>query len=599
MADKHFKEEEFKDKLSVQTAMRILKQALPHWILLVGFLVCIMATAFFEAFNTYVVKMAIDNAIIPGNVSLLRRYLTLYGGLHILLAAVVFGFIYCAGRLGEMIQYDLRKKLFSHLQELSFSYFDKTPIGWIISRLTSDIQRVADLVTWNLLDIVWAVTNITSAMIFMFLINWKLAIIVAVTMPLLLAIALRFQKYIIGEFRKVRSINSKITGAYNENITGVKIIKALVREKKNLSQFGELTDDMYRASYRAIWLSAIFLPIVQLITAVSFGAVLWFGGFQFKMGLFTIGGIQAFISYITFMMWPVQDLARVYGEMQQAVASAERVFSLMDTSPDIIDREDAVEVKSVKGEIEFRNIDFYYEKNNPVLKDFSLTVKPGETIALVGPTGGGKSTIVNLVCRFYEPKSGQILMGGRDYTGFTQQSLQSKLGVVLQTPHLFSGTIMDNIRYGRLDASDEEVVEASKMAHAHDFIKELENQYGEDVGEEGTLLSVGQKQLISLARAILAKPEIIIMDEATSSIDTLTEELIQKGMDKLLEGSTGFVIAHRLSTIRNADRILVIEDGRIKEAGTHRELLKKKGHYYNLYTRQFRKERQKDLHVFS
>ncbi|MBI9106990.1 MAG: ABC transporter ATP-binding protein [Spirochaetales bacterium] len=599
MADNHFKEEEFNNKLNTKTAMRILSQAKPHWLLLTGFIICIMATAFLEACGTFIVKLAIDEAIIPGNKELLFENFFTYGILHFLLAVVVFGFIYCAGRLGEQLQYDLRKKLFGHLQNLSFSYFDKTPVGWIISRLTSDIQRVSDLVTWNFLDIVWAVTNITSAMIFMFIINWKLALIVAVTMPVLITIALRFQKYIIGEFRKVRSINSKITGAYNENITGVKIIKALVREKKNLSIFSELTDDMYKASYRAIWLSAIFLPIVQLITAVSFGAVLWFGGFQFKMGLFTIGGIQAFISYITFMMWPVQDLARVYGEMQQAVASAERVFSLMDTQPDILDLEGAIDVDSVKGEIEFEGVSFYYEENNPVLTDFSLKVKQGETIAIVGPTGGGKSTIVNLVCRFYQPKEGRILMGGRDYTGFTQQSLQSKLGVVLQAPHLFSGTIMDNIRYGRLDASDKEVVEASKLARSHDFIKELPKQYNEDVGEEGTLLSVGQKQLISLARAVLARPDIIIMDEATSSIDTITEELIQKGMDSLLSDSTGFVIAHRLSTIRNADRILVIEKGRIKESGSHKELLKEKGHYYDLYTRQFRKEREKDLHVFS
>jgi ATP-binding cassette subfamily B protein len=599
MADDHFKEEDFKNKLSSKTAIRILEQAKPHWPLLVGFIVCIMATAFLEASGTFIVKKAIDEAIIPGDKGLLFKYLGTYGILHVLLAAVVFGFIYCAGRLGEQIQYDLRKKLFGHLQNLSFSYFDKTPVGWIISRLTSDIQRISDLVTWNLLDIVWSITNITSAMIFMFIINWKLALIVAVTMPVLLAVALRFQKYLIGEFRKVRSINSKITGAYNENITGVKIIKALVREKKNLSQFGALTDDMYKASYRAIWLSAIFLPIVQLLTAVSFGTVLWFGGFQFKLGLFTIGGIQAFISYITFMMWPVQELSRVYGEMQQAVASAERVFSLIDTQPDIEDKENSIVVDSVKGEIEFADVSFYYEKDNPVLNNFSLKVRQGDTIALVGPTGGGKSTIVNLLCRFYQPTNGQVLMGGRDYTGFTQQSLQSKLGVVLQTPHLFSGTIMDNIRYGRLDAADEEILEASRLAHAHDFIKDLPEQYNEDVGEEGTLLSVGQKQLISLARAILAKPEIIIMDEATSSIDTLTEELIQKGMDTLLKGSTGFVIAHRLSTIRNADRILVIEDGKIKESGSHRQLLEEKGHYYNLYTRQFRKERQKDLHVFS
>jgi ATP-binding cassette subfamily B protein len=599
VAERHFKEEEFTNKLSFSTAIRIIRQALPHWPLLVGFLLMIMSTAFIEALNTFVVKNAIDNAIIPGDSQLLLQYMIKYGLLHIVLAGTVFGFIYSAGRLGEQLQYDLRRKLFNHLQDLSFSYFDKTPVGWIISRLTSDIQRVSDLVTWNLLDLVWAVTNITSALVFMFIINWKLAMIVVVALPILLGIAMRFQKYIIGEFRKVRSINSKITGAYNENITGVKIIKAMVREKKNLSQFSELTDDMYGASYRAIWLSAIFLPIVQLLTAAAFGAVLWFGGLQFELGLFTIGGIQAFISYITFMMWPVQDLARVYGEMQQAVASAERVFSLMDTRPEIIDAEAAAHAERLNGEIEFRDVNFYYKADNMVLRNFNLTVRPGETIALVGPTGGGKSTIVNLVCRFYEPRTGQILIGGRDYTEYTQQSLQSKLGVVLQTPHLFSGNIMDNIRYGRLDASDEDVIEAARLAHAHDFITGLENGYQEQVGEEGTLLSVGQKQLISLARAILARPDIIIMDEATSSIDTLSEELIQKGMNRLLADSTGFVIAHRLSTIRNADRILVIENGAIKEQGSHRELLKQKGHYYQLYTRQFRKQREVELHMFN
>lgn len=599
MAEREFEEENFNNKLTFSTSTRILKQATPHLPLLIGFILFIMLTAFLEAFGTYVVKNTIDNAIIPGNESLLLRYMVVYVGLHIVLATTVFGFIYCAGRLGEQIQYDLRQKVFNHLQDLSFSYFDKTPVGWIISRCTSDIQRISDLVTWNLLDMVWAVTNITSALFFMFLINSKLAFIVVIAMPVLIGIALKFQKYIIGEFRKVRSINSKITGAYNENITGVKIIKALVREKKNLSLFGKLTENMYKASYKAIWLSAIFLPVVQLLTAVAFGAVLWFGGFQFKLGLFTIGGIQAFISYITFMMWPVQDLARVYGEMQQAVASAERVFSLLDTDAEIKDHSESTEVQSLKGEIEFRKVDFYYEEKNPVLKDFSLTIQPGETIALVGPTGGGKSTIVNLACRFYEPRKGQILVGGKDYKDFTLQSLQSRLGVVLQTPHLFSGTVMENIRYGRLDATDEEVVDAARLAHAHNFIAELDKQYYEDVGEEGTLLSVGQKQLISLARAILAKPDIIIMDEATSSIDTLTEELIQKGMDTLLEGSTGFVIAHRLSTIRNADRILVIENGTIKEMGSHRELLARRGHYFDLYTRQFRKERQQELHVFS
>jgi ATP-binding cassette subfamily B protein len=283
-------------------------------------------------------------------------------------------------------------------------------------------------------------------------------------------------------------------------------------------------------------------------------------------------------------------MARVYAEMQQAIASGERIFSLIDAQPDIVDRPGSQEIDTLRGDILFDKVDFYYTDNEPVLSDFTLHVKQGETIALVGPTGGGKSTIVNLLCRFFEPKQGTITINGHDYTQLTQQAIQSRIGMVLQTPHLFSGTIRDNIRYGRLDATDAEIEEAARMVGAHEFILALEKGYDEEVGEGGVLLSVGQKQLLSLARAILARPDIFIMDEATSSIDTLTEGLIQRGMDKLMQGRTSFVIAHRLSTIRNADRILVIENGRIAEMGNHHELLRQHGHYYRLYTQQFRQE---------
>jgi ATP-binding cassette subfamily B protein len=288
----------------------------------------------------------------------------------------------------------------------------------------------------------------------------------------------------------------------------------------------------------------------------------------------------------------VQDLARVYASMQHAIASAERVFSLMDSKPEVVDRPGAVDPGSIRGDIFFDNVEFYYEEDKPVLRNFTLHVREGETIALVGPTGAGKSTIVNLVCRFYEPRRGKILFNGRDYRELTMHAIQSRIGMVLQTPHLFSGSVRDNLRYGRLDATDAEIEAAARMAGAHDFIMTLEKGYDEEVGEGGNLLSTGQKQLISLARAVLANPEIFIMDEATSSVDTLTEALIQKGMETLMEGRTSFIIAHRLSTIRRADRILVIEDGGISEMGTHTELLRRKGHYYRLYTQQFRRERE-------
>jgi len=329
---------------------------------------------------------------------------------------------------------------------------------------------------------------------------------------------------------------------------------------------------------------------VQIIAAIALGAIVWYGGIQSQTGLLTIGGIYAFVSYLTFMLWPIQDIARVYAEMQHSIASAERIFTLVDTPPDVHNLKGAVDAKTLLGEIEFDHVDFYYEERKPVLQDFTLKVQAGETIALVGPTGGGKSTIVNLLCRFYEPKRGRISINGKDYTNYTLESIHERIGIVLQTPHLFSGTIMDNIRYGNLAASEEEILEASKLAGAHPFIETLSKGYAEKVGEGGDLLSTGQKQLISLARAVLSQPELFIMDEATSSVDTLTESLIQQGMEHLMRGRTSFVVAHRLSTIRRANRILVIEDGRISEMGSHTELLRERGHYYRLYTQQFRQD---------
>jgi ATP-binding cassette subfamily B protein len=430
------------------------------------------------------------------------------------------------------------------------------------------------------------------------IINWRLALIVLAIIPVLLVVAAFFQKKILVEYRKVRKANSKVTAGYNENITGVRVVKALGREQQNLSEFAGLTSDMYRAAYRAAVFSALFLPIVQLITAMAVGSIAWYGGLQVMAGAMTIGGIQAFVSYVMFMMWPIQEVARVYAEMQHAVASGERVFSLIDAEPEITDRPGAVDPGTIRADIEFDGVDFWYEPDKPVLTGFSLKVKRGETIALVGPTGGGKTTIVNLICRFYEPKQGTIRLGGRDYRELSLHAIQSRIGVVLQTPHLFSGTVRENIRYGKLDASDEQIEDAARLAGAHDFIITLEKGYDEDVGEGGSRLSVGQKQLVSLARAILAQPEIFVMDEATSSVDTLTEDLIQRGMETLMRDRTSFIIAHRLSTIRRADRILVIENGRIAETGSHAELLRARGHYYRLYTQQFRQQLEEELDPF-
>jgi ATP-binding cassette subfamily B protein len=587
-----FEEEEFTTKFNGRVLLRMLQQVAPYWHWVLGFILMIAGTSVFDAYFTYLGKQIVDEGIVAGDQARLVQLLVRYGGLAVLQAITVFGFVYLAGVLGERVTYDLRRKLFNHLQELSFSYFDKTPVGWIMSRVTSDSERIAGLVTWGLVDITWSVLNIVTSLTFMMFINWRLALIVAGIVPVMIAVAFWFRQKILVQYREVRKLNSKITGAYNESITGVRVVKALVRERQNLAEFNTKASAMYQAAYRAAWLSALFLPIVQILGALAVGAVVWYGGRQIRTAGMTIGGIQAFLSYLTFILWPIQDMARVYAEMQRTVASAERIFSLIDAQPDVVDHEGAVDPGELEGAVTFDGVTFRYEEDKDVLADFNLNVEPGEHIALVGPTGGGKSTIVNLICRFYEPSEGVLRIDGRDYTEMTQQGLQARIGMVLQTPHLFSGTIRDNIRYGRLEAPDEEIEAAAQVAHAHDFIVELEKGYDEEVGEGGNLLSVGQKQLISIARAVLADPDILILDEATSSVDTLTEARIQRGMEAVMEGRTSFVIAHRLSTIKHADRILVIREGQIVETGTHRELIRARGYYYDLYTRQFRRERE-------
>jgi len=586
-------------KLTGGVLRRLLSLLKPHWKWVVGFLICIAVVSSIDSYTTFLSKRLIDEGIIDGSREAIVRTITIYASMILLQSASVFGFIFLVGVLAERVRYDLRKSMFNHLQKLSLAYFSQTPVGWIMARLTSDTERLADVMTWGILDVTWATINITTAAIFMFIINANLALIVVIMLPVLILVAFRFRTRILYHYRRSRKMNSKITGAYNEGITGVRVIKALSREDDNLDEFSELTEGMYQASFKAAWLSALFLPTVQVISAIGLGIVLWQGGLQVRIGTMTVGGIQAFVSYITFIMWPIQDMARVYAQMQNAVASAERIFNLIDTEPDVKNRTKTVDTETIEGDIRFENVHFYYEEDDPVIKGLDFTVKMGEMVALVGPTGGGKTTIVNLLCRFYEPTQGTIYFHGVDYQDMKLEDIQSRIGMVLQTPHLFSGSIRDNIRYGNLNATDQDIEEAAKLAGAHEFITQFDKGYDQDVGEGGNLLSVGQKQLISIARAILAKPELFIMDEATSSVDTLTEALIQRGMDRLMENRTSFVIAHRLSTIKRADKIIVIEDGQIEEMGTHSELIRKQGKYYNLYTQQFRQELEAQYDVFN
>ncbi len=596
----YYDENELDDNVAIRGSIlkRLLTIVKPHWKTLFGAMLAIIVVSVLDAYFTFLNKRIIDEGILLGDRSALTRLFSYYAAVILAQVVSVFFFIYLIGLQGERVRYDLRKQLFNHLQQLSLAYFSKTPLGWIMSRVTSDTEKMADLLTWGIIDSTWATVNIIFAAIFMVYINAKLAVIVLLSLPVMLIVAIRFRSKIYYHYRQSRKANSKMTAALNENITGVRIVKALRREDRNLSDFKILSTGMYRSSYRAAFLSALFLPTIQTISAISLGLILWRGGVLVQSSSITIGGVQAFISYIMMILWPIQDLARVYAEMQNAVASSERVFSLIDTKPGIRNRENLIPTTTLSGDVEFEHVSFHYEDDEPVIRDLSFHIPQGQTIALVGPTGGGKTTIVNLLCRFYEPTEGVIRIGGEDYLNFALQDIQSRIGVVLQTPHLFSGSIQENIRYGKLDASDEEIESAAKLAGAHDFIMGFEKGYQQNVGEGGNLLSVGQKQLISIARAILANPDVFVMDEATSSVDTLTEALIQKGMEKLMTGRTSFVIAHRLSTIKHADQIMVIENGRITEQGSHDKLMCLKGHYYRLYTQQFRHELESQMDPF-
>ncbi len=545
---------------------------------------------------------AIDGFMAPGTTKNLPLFIIAVVFLQVFLCFVTLVMCRASGNLEANLSSDVRREAFLKLQTLSFSYFDKTSVGYLLSRLTNDISRIMEMISWMGIDLGWGVMAIVASLIAMFAVNFKLALITVACVPVVAVVSVLFQKKILRYQRETRKFNSMITSSFNEGIMGAQTSKTLVREELNNQDFFTVTGNMRRAAMRAAIISAVYLPVASLIISIAVGFVLIRGGHDVMNSLLTVGELNFFINIGNMMFEPIRNFAGIFAEFQSSQAAAERVVDVMTSVSDIQDTPEVIEKygdsfnairenwEPIKGEVEFRNVSFWYKENEPVLKEFNLKVKAGENIALVGATGGGKSTIVNLICRFYEPCSGQILIDGKDIKERSQLWLQSSLGYVLQTPHLFSGTIRENIRYGRLEATDEEVENAAKMVGAHEFIMNLEKGYETEAGEGGNLMSTGQKQLISFARAILADPKIFVLDEATSSIDTESEMKIQAAVDTLLKNRTSFIIAHRLSTVRSADRILVIDDGEIAEQGSHNQLMRKKGHYYELYMNQFRNE---------
>ena len=560
-----------------------------------------------DAVYPLLTRYAIDHFVTPGTTKGLGLFALVYGALVMLQVINIRGFIRTSGKVEVNLCYHIREKGFLNLQRLSFSYYDKTPVGWLMARMTSDIQRLSDILSWGFIDIAWGSAMMVFVVVVMFSLHWKLALLTLAVVPVLAVLSVYFQTKILGGYRKVRKHNSEVTGAINEGIMGAATTKTLVREDQNLHEYQALTGKLKRASVNTAIVSAVYLPIVLSLGSIATAFALWRGGVQVMAGIVSFGTLAAFINYTVKFFEPIQDIARTFAEMQHAQASAERVISMIETKPDIVDAPEILEKygnafaegseapEDIKGHVVFEDVSFRYNEGEWILKDFNLEVKPGQTIALVGETGSGKSTIVNMICRFYEPTEGRILIDGIDYRERSQHWLQSRLGYVLQAPHLFSGTIRDNIRYGNLAANEEQVMEAARLAHAHDFIVELKEGYDTPVGEGGALLSTGQKQLISFARAIIADPRILVLDEATSSIDTQTEHLIQQAISEVLRGRTSFIIAHRLSTIRDANRILVIRKGRVVEEGSHAELMKLKGYYHKLYTYQYIEEREEEM----
>ncbi|MDR1966239.1 MAG: ABC transporter ATP-binding protein/permease [Synergistaceae bacterium] len=548
-------------------------------------------------------KYVIDNFIFPRSSDGILRAVAAGAALMAVQLAGTVIFTRGAIQVEMGFSRDLKKACFDHLQTLSMSYYSTTPVGYIISRVMSDTDRIGLLVAWGLVDLMWGLSYVVFAVAAMLALDFRLGVWLAAMIPIMALVTVWFQNRILRHNRAVRRANSVITGAWNESIMGARTSKTLVIEDINISEFGKLTGGMRRAAVRSATWSAAFTPLMLMFGAFAIAVIMARGIGYVAGGTMAFGTLSAMVSYAINIFEPVRQLSNIFSEATATQANIERVDALLKQAPEITDSPAVVELygdsfepkrenwEPLRGDILFDRVTFKYPDGDEyVLENFNLSVPAGTCVAIVGETGAGKSTLVNLVCRFYEPTSGRILIDGRDYRERSQLWLHSNLGYVLQTPHLFSGTIRDNIRYGRLDATDDEIMEAMRLASATRVIEKLPDGLDSDVGEGGSRLSTGEKQLLSFARAILANPRIFVLDEATSSIDTETERLIQNAISKILSGRTSFLIAHRLSTIKMADMILVVRDGKVIEQGTHRELLREKGYYLRLYSMQYERE---------
>ncbi|WGS65936.1 ABC transporter ATP-binding protein [Marinitoga aeolica] len=571
----------------INTVFRIfkyLKPFIPKTILVIFLMVTVMVI---NLINPYFFKVAIDDYISNKDI----RGLIIIGGILLLLniIALVLSRIRIVemGKITNKIVLNIRHELYEHIQKLSFSFFDSRPVGKILARVVNDVNSLEQLFSNSITSLIPELLTLIFVAGIMFYMNYKLALASMIILPLLIFGLFLIESISRKRWMEYRNNRSELNAFTHEDISGIRVVKSFTAENKTNRKFKFLTDKMMNSFVNAVKVNDWFWAMVFISWGIGSVLVFYLSVKMIDLNQVTVGTVVAFVGYIGMFWRPIMNLSNFYNSLVTNISAGERIFEILDTKPDIVNPKDAKIMPKIKGEVEFKNVTFAYDREI-VLNNVSFKIKPGETIALVGPTGAGKTTIVNLISRFYDPQKGQILIDGHDIKKVDLESLRSQMGIMLQDTFLFSDTIKNNIRYGKLDATDEEIIEAAKAVHAHDFIIKLEKGYNTDVNERGVRLSIGERQLISFARALLANPRILILDEATSNIDTYTEKLVQDGIKKLLKGRTSFVIAHRLSTIRNADRIFYIDNGEILEVGNHEELMAKKGHYYNLYISQFK-----------
>jgi len=568
--------------------------------IITGMIIMGIVASLIDSIYPLFIQYALNHFVALKTLDTMGWFVLLFLGILIFQVIINFVSVYWAGKVEMSVDRDLRSASFNHLQELSFAYFNQNNVGYVHARVMSDTSKIGELVAWRMMDIVWNGSYLIFILMNMLLINVHLALYILALVPIAFVVVALFQKKLVGFNRKIREINSKITGNFNEGITGAKSIKTLVVEDRINEDFQKDTIDMQNISVRSTRYSAAFTSLVTMMGSVALAIVLWQGGQITLQGVMLIGTLSVFMNYAINMLEPIQSIITTISALIAIQVNIERYTKLLETKSDVADTKEVIAKygdtfhpkkenwEPIEGNIEFKDVSFQYpDGNEMVLEHFNLKVPQGTNVAIVGETGAGKSTLVNLVCRFFEPTNGQVLIDGKDARERSQLWLHSNIGYVLQTPHLFSGSVRDNLKYGNPDATDEQIWQALKLVNAESVVNKMDRNLDSEVGEGGDLLSTGEKQLLSFARAILADPRILVLDEATASIDTLTEKVIQDAIFTVIRGRTSFVIAHRLSTIVDADVILVVQNGKIIERGRHDDLMKQRGHYYELYTRQY------------